>query len=204
LGKAPTERSVEPATFGRERSRPEPEPEPDPEDRAPAVPAPRLVDVAPDAPDETHAPSPAGPQTREALSPMAAAESLRLIGARLAEQARSDSLEIAFSIARRILEAELSASPEPLFAMVRSAVRRVGDAREVVLKVSPASAALVEAQPRESLGLTMARVSVVADPSLQGGDCIVESDLGTVDGRLGSRLEELRRALAEAIAGDAA
>ena len=45
------------------------------------------------------------------------------------------------------------------------------------------SAALVEAQPRESLGLTMARVAVVADPSLQGGDCIVESDLGTVDGR---------------------
>jgi flagellar biosynthesis/type III secretory pathway protein FliH len=162
------------------------------------------VDLASGAAAETQAPLPAAPQPRDALGAVAAAESLRLIGARLAEQARSDSLEIAFSIARRILDAELSASPAPLFAMVRSAVRRVGEAREVVLRVSPASAAMVEAQPRESLGLTMAKVSIVADASLQGGDCIVESDLGTVDGRLGSRLEELRRALAEAIPGDAA
>jgi flagellar biosynthesis/type III secretory pathway protein FliH len=37
----------------------------------------------------------------------------------------------------------------------------------------------------------------VAEPSLGRGDCLVEGEVGSVDGRIATRLEELRRALAE-------
>jgi flagellar biosynthesis/type III secretory pathway protein FliH len=38
-------------------------------------------------------------------------------------------------------------------------------------------------------------VEIVADPSLGRGDCLVEGDLVTVDGRINARIEELRRVL---------
>jgi flagellar biosynthesis/type III secretory pathway protein FliH len=42
---------------------------------------------------------------------------------------------------------------------------------------------------------SISRVEIVADPSLGRGDCLVEGDLVTVDGRLNARIEELRRVL---------
>jgi flagellar assembly protein FliH len=135
---------------------------------------------------------------REATARLAAAiDRLQLAGARLAEEARSDVLELAFQIARRILESELRAGSEALFALVRSAVRRVGEARRVSVRLHPhdAGAVQVALDSSDPAVVTLARVELVADPSLSPGDCVVDSDAGQVDGRLASRLQELRRAV---------
>jgi len=121
---------------------------------------------------------------------------LRLHASRLAEQARSDAMEIGFQVARRILETELSTSPEPLFALVRSAVRRVGDARKLVIKLHPGDASRIDdPEARAKLGLSLLQVEVVADASLSPGDAVVETDTATVDGRLATRIDEVRRAV---------
>ncbi|MBL8918635.1 MAG: flagellar assembly protein FliH [Myxococcaceae bacterium] len=134
----------------------------------------------------------------------AAVENLRSEAARLAEQARADALEIGFQIAKRILELEVSARPEPLFALVRSAVRRLGDARHLVIKLHPDDAEVVgSTEGRQKLGLTLMQVDVVADATLEHGDCVVESENAMVDGRLTTRLEELKRGLDGALKGDA-
>jgi flagellar biosynthesis/type III secretory pathway protein FliH len=41
----------------------------------------------------------------------------------------------------------------------------------------------------------VAEIDVLPDASLSRGDCVVEGELGSVDGRLAARLEEVRRAL---------
>jgi flagellar assembly protein FliH len=172
----------------------------DPESEASEPPAP--------AAQASHADRQAGRQavTGDASEALAAAiQGLRLASARLAEQARSDALEIAFVIARRILEAELKASPEPLFALVRSAVRRLGEARHIRVRLCPADAAVIEeALTKEELpDLAVVQTQVVADASLSPGDCVVESALGSVDGRLDGRLGELKRAVVPAADGGA-
>jgi flagellar assembly protein FliH len=132
----------------------------------------------------------------------AAVEMLRTTSERLAGEARSDALEVGFLIARRILETELTTSPEPMVALVRSTIRRLGEARKMVVKLSPADAEAVSAVltargPGAVSSVATAQIEVAADPTLQRGDCLVEGDVGTVDGRIATRLEELRRALAE-------
>src|SRR6185369_15742672 len=67
----------------------------------------------------------------------AAVEMLRTTSERLAAEARSDALEVGFLIARRILETELATSPEPLVALVRSTIRRLGEARKMTVRLSP-------------------------------------------------------------------
>ncbi len=136
----------------------------------------------------------------------AALEAFKLQAERLGEAARSEALEIGFMVARRILEQELTASPQPMFALVKSALRRAGEARKLSVHLSPADCARLRAAKaaESTLGLTLAQVELVEDPALGLGDCRVESELGSVDGRLSTRLEEISRAIEQAIAGDAA
>jgi flagellar biosynthesis/type III secretory pathway protein FliH len=48
----------------------------------------------------------------------------------------------------------------------------------------------------------VARVEVRADATLSPGDCIVDGESGTVDGRVTTRLEEVRRILTRAFSQD--
>ena len=131
-----------------------------------------------------------------------AVEMLRTTSERLAAEARSDALEVGFMIAKRILEIELTTSPEPMVALVRSTIRRLGEARKMVVRLSPGDAEAVNATlaargPSAVSTVATAQIEVVADGALERGDCVVESDAGSVDGRIATRLEELRRALAD-------
>ena len=129
-----------------------------------------------------------------------AAQFLRQAAERLAAEARSDALEVGFMVARRILEIDLTANVEHLVALVRSAIRRLGESRHIKLRLCPEDARLVEEALKNDgapaiSSVAAAQIEVVADPSLQRGDCVVAGDLGTVDGRINTRLEELRHAL---------
>jgi flagellar assembly protein FliH len=132
----------------------------------------------------------------------ASVELLRTTSERLAGEARSDALEVGFLIARRILETELTTSPEPLVALVRSTIRRLGEARKMVVRLAPADAEAVTAVltargPAAVTSVASAHIEVLADNTLERGDCLVEGDVGSVDGRIATRIEELRRALAD-------
>jgi flagellar assembly protein FliH len=134
-----------------------------------------------------------------------AVEVLRLTAGRLAEEARSDALEIGFQVARRVIEAELQTSPETLFALVRSALKRAGDSRKIVIRLHPEDARTVAASVASGdLAVAAAAVEVQPDATLERGDCLVETDFGQVDGRLQTRLDELHRAAVAAVEEGAA
>ncbi|BDG07970.1 FliH/SctL family protein [Anaeromyxobacter paludicola] len=199
LSSVPEERAVEPAPFVAHLARAplplrqarlqEPQEPPPP---PPPPPGPSAADLA--------------EIRREAMERVAqAVQLLKLQSERLAEQARADALEIGFQVAARILEAEVRQSPEPLFALVRSALRRAGDSRQIALRACPEDAALLQSEAgREAMGVATARVEIVPDPELARGDCVVETDYGRVDGRLATRLAEVRRAVDGALEGGGA
>jgi flagellar assembly protein FliH len=129
-----------------------------------------------------------------------AIEVLRATADRLAAEARTDALEIGFLVARRILEMELTASAEPLVNLVRTAVRRLGESRKIAIHLSPSDAqavsAAIEARGSQAVApASISKVEIIPDASLGRGDCLVEGDLVTVDGRINARIEELRRVL---------
>ena len=151
---------------------------------------------------------------------------LEAVGARTAAEMAATSLELALMVARKIIDAELVADPGVARRLIKAAVRRLGDVHKVTLRVSPddlealrsgvaadGGAAGVVASGVSAAGgggggggaanlaaeLGVAKVELVADKNLTSGECIVDSDAATVDGRLGTRVEELRRVLEMAI-----
>ncbi|MGD0839279.1 MAG: FliH/SctL family protein, partial [Polyangia bacterium] len=95
---------------------------------------------------------------------------------------------------RRILEMELSTSPEPLVSLVRSAMRRLGESRTIAIRLSPADAqtvaAAIESQGTQAVTpIAISKIDIIPDAGLGRGDCLVEGDLVTVDGRISARIE---------------
>ncbi len=178
-------------------------------------PAPPQQHAAPPPPAATHE-ADAAPKTVEVAAPVvpvemirerlaAAIDSLKMQSEKLAEQARADTLEMAFQIARRIVEVEVRQSPEPLFALVRSSLMQLAAARRITLRVCPSDIdALRGPRGQEATGgLSLATIELTADNALEPGECMVDSDLGQIDGRLANRFAELRRQVVEAAEGAA-
>lgn len=118
-----------------------------------------------------------------------AIEKLRAQSERLAEQARSDSLELAVLIARRILEREINCDLGAIFSLIRSAIRRAGEEHVTRVRVSPPVQA--ELAARATSEFSFGKIIVVADPTLERGDVMVDTEHHSIDGRLGTRLDEL-------------
>lgn len=154
-------------------------------------------------------PPPPAQMTTDAAERLGRAiEMLRLTTERAGASVAANALEIGVLIARRILEAELKTDIEVQRSLIRSAVRRLGESHKVTIHVAPVDLEAVRAAAGEGhgsdlgLNLGIAKIEILADTNLTAGDCLVESDAATVDGRLGTRLEEIRRVLSAIITDD--
>lgn len=176
-----------------------------PVEAPPAPPPPVVVEAPAPPPPPPPAPPIVLPLLEERVpdfSKLAAAvEKLQLISDRLAAEARADALEVALMVARKIVEGELATNVDRMINLVRTAVRRLGESRRIVIRLAPADAEAFAAAStkasNEALGAGTARVEIIADSTLERGDCLVDGDLVSVDGRLDTRFAELRRALSE-------
>jgi flagellar assembly protein FliH len=114
----------------------------------------------------------------------------------LAEAERTIA-RLALSAAERLFGESLDVSPERIAAIVGDGLSRARRARDVVVRVHPDDAgqlASLKASIAARAGCP-ADFAVRVDPALTRGGCVVETELGTVDARLETRLDALARAL---------
>lgn len=108
------------------------------------------------------------------------------------------AVDLARLLAERVVGAELAISPD---RVVQMAGELLGEARGASSARIFGCREDLEAlrQTFASLGLPEATVSFEEDPSLVRGSLLVESDVGTVDGRLETLLPRFADALLEAL-----
>lgn len=94
--------------------------------------------------------------------------------------------QTAVNLARQVLRAELHANPELVSSVAAEAINAVMlSARHISVHVNPADLPLVAEGAEESLSARGARL--FADPSIARGGVMVESDVGAIDARIGTR-----------------
>jgi len=92
----------------------------------------------------------------------------------------------AVQLARQVVRHELDTRPEVVAKVAQEAVGAIVlSARHLRVRVHPADHAHVAEGAGEALKARDARL--VIDPEIEPGGCIVDSDLGQVDARIGSR-----------------
>jgi len=97
---------------------------------------------------------------------------------------------LAVTVGKQILRRELKTDPAQIIAVIRESVARLpAAARDIRVQLHPEDAAVV----RENLAAPGAeRVwTIVEDPSLSRGGCLVRTDVSQLDARFDSRLNAI-------------
>ncbi|HXY97912.1 MAG TPA: FliH/SctL family protein [Steroidobacteraceae bacterium] len=103
------------------------------------------------------------------------------------DQVEQQLLELAFAVGKQLARRELSAAPAQIVAILRECLEQLPlAAREVRVHLHPEDAAIVRerlAAPAEERAW-----SLVEDPTLARGGCLVRSDNSQIDARFESRV----------------
>lgn len=109
------------------------------------------------------------------------------------EAARRDIVRVGLAVAHRIVGEEVRLSPDRIEAIVRGAIEAAPGARALSLRVHPED---VEHARRAVEGAAPpGRLTVLPSPELARGDCVLETDRGTVDARIEVQLALLEERL---------
>jgi flagellar biosynthesis/type III secretory pathway protein FliH len=105
------------------------------------------------------------------------------------------SIEIARILAERLIGGALTTDPSTVAGLASQVLTEVRGARQVELHVHPADVASLQ----EHQGRGLAGLSIVADATCARGDFRAVTDVGTIEAKLGDRLDLLTAKLAEAL-----
>lgn len=110
-------------------------------------------------------------------------------------------VEIALTVASKILAREVEDNPTTILPIVKEALSKVTDQNQITIRVNSEDYEMVLMAKRD-LQLMVGRenaISVTADHTVSTGGCVIETALGTVDARLDTKLELVYKAIQEVL-----
>lgn len=129
-----------------------------------------------------------------------AVDAVRVLGEQIAREAEPQVVELAVAIARRIVMEELSTSPGRIVAIVKEAIRRIGRAGPVTIKVHPDLYNLLAGMKAELAGFRT-EIHFHIDPSVPPNGPVVvgrsEEVLTDVDDQIRTIVDDMRSARAD-------
>ena len=120
-------------------------------------------------------------------------DELAALRQRIVRETERQMVQLALTLARRVVLRELTLEPDLVGAMAHVALERLGHDAPATIRLNPEDYAIVMAQRGEQWAGT--QVTVTPDPAVARGGCLVESGFGLIDAGIDAQLQELSRAL---------
>jgi len=115
-------------------------------------------------------------------------EEVTLFKGVLEERYEKLAVELALKFAETIVLQECAEKRDVLAAMIKKAMEMCEEKGEIVIRVRAEDARYIE-------GIRSDRIKVIADDTLKDPGFMIETQVGDIDGRISSQIEELRSAL---------
>lgn len=108
-------------------------------------------------------------------------------------------LELAFTIARKIVGDTLTKDNSAWLTLVKEAVTEIREQEEVKIYIHPSWYETTLQQKKELQGIALhtRELLIFPDDSLNENDCLIETPYGQIDASVDSQLRELKRVLVE-------
>lgn len=103
-------------------------------------------------------------------------------------------LDFCYELAKKIIQAEVSQNPEIIIGVVKKSLTYIADRERLIVRVSKDDLETVSGRKDFWLpvGEPLGSITIEPDERIEKGGCIVESNSGMVDARLGVQFDELR------------
>lgn len=113
------------------------------------------------------------------------------------QEAEPFVVTVSCAVAEKIIDRQLTLDSDLVLELVRKQLSRKRESGRITLCVSPQNFAFVHAA-REELSIAIdsqAELLVIPDASVKDHGCVIRSSLGSIDARINTQLEELKKAL---------
>ncbi|MGD8777605.1 MAG: FliH/SctL family protein [Ignavibacteria bacterium] len=108
-------------------------------------------------------------------------------------------VEVSSKIAEKILQREIENKTIVGTALSNSAKKVLG-ANEIIIKINPEDLKLISTDGTvDSLEKSFSRIKFEEDKSIDKGGCFIETEIGNVDARIETQLEEIKRKLEQSL-----
>jgi flagellar assembly protein FliH len=127
-----------------------------------------------------------------------AANGIAALRAETAEAVETDAIDLALTLAGKILAGAFQARPELVVEVVQGALRRISDRRRITVLVNPADLEVVRAAIGEltAQGSGVELCDLQSDARVAPGNAIVRTAEGEVDASVHTQLERAREVVA--------
>ncbi|NUN69459.1 MAG: hypothetical protein HUU02_07075 [Bacteroidetes bacterium] len=100
----------------------------------------------------------------------------------------------AIGVAEQIIRREVEQDTEILLAIMKDGIRKIVGVERMKVRVNPADLEYVHdrKQTIQSVSDSLREIVFEGDPSVGQGSCAIESDIGNVDARIASQLDQVR------------
>lgn len=122
-----------------------------------------------------------------------ALEDLATLRTQIARDTEQQMVQLALTVARRVIQREVTVDPELMMAIARVALDRVAEAAQITVRLNTDDhAAIILSHDQGWFG---SHVTVIADARLPRGGCRIESELGNIDAGVEAQLQQMTQAL---------
>lgn len=106
-------------------------------------------------------------------------------------------VEMILMIARKVIKDEVAERKEVVLNNIREALRRIKDRDRVNIRVNFADLELTTAHKDELIKMmeSLRKVNIYEDSRVDRGGCIIETDVGAIDARISTQLNEIEEAI---------
>lgn len=111
-------------------------------------------------------------------------------------EVEKDILKLAVKLAEKIVGKELDEDSKTINSIVSTALQNARQKERITIRVNPNDLQTVQKDAEKFKASAQAKfIDFVADPRVEQGGCLIESEVGTVDARLETQFRVLERAL---------
>lgn len=110
-------------------------------------------------------------------------------------------IDLSIMIAEKILHKEIQLE-SPIITSIKAALQRVVGANNITIKLCPEDYKIITNNQKELFGdVSLSRIKFEPDDRIESGSCFIETEIGNVDGRTSTQLNELKKSLESSIHG---
>ena len=122
---------------------------------------------------------------------------------RILAEAEPFLVELSMEVAEKVIASELEQKPEQVLEMAKKVLRRSRVHGSIAICVNHRYFEHVQENRAQLLALLdgQAELAIYPDYTMQDGGCVIRTQMGSVDARVGTQLEEVKRVLLEIAQG---
>ncbi len=119
---------------------------------------------------------------------------------KIVKESENEILRLALKVAEQIIRSEVSLHRDVCLNIVAEAIARVSDREQIIVRVSHDDSEYLKRYKDRLAGILdgVKSFSILEDPNVEPGGCLIETNLGLIDSRISTKLKSIEEALMKA------